>query len=231
MPRIQLDGHPMQRLVSAVRVALDCPSAQVLEWDERAIEYRVYYEGRTLTRVSGTAHCEGADRAWSLVRKRSATSREAHAYAAPWLASPGFRPATCYIAAGRRALAGGSFSTTTRIGGRSRRSSSRRRHSAASTARPRRAASRRAVAEPGLDRQASGSPALARRPAEHRAQSALREMLDGLPQTICHHDAAKANLFPSAIASTTWWRSTGRAWVGARSRRPRHTRRGHDAPR
>jgi hypothetical protein len=206
----------MQGLVTAVGSMLGCTSPELNGWDEETIHYRAYLPARTLARLSGTARCDGAWRDWSLVRKTGAPAREVCAYGAEWLGAAGFRPARCYLADGNvlwlehvrdrydgrwpleafeaAAAALGSFN------------------------------GRFLVSPPPDEHWLSRDwiekhqdlPALSVRPSEQRVQVTLRGTLDSLPQTVCHHDAAQANLFltDEGVVAIDW-EGTGWGAVGA----------------
>ena len=95
------------QLLDAVKAALDCTSAVLLDFRAESISYRVYRQGRSLTRFSGTAECAGVNSDWSIVRKTGINDREAHAYRASWLNVPAFRAASTSIARRGYAAAAG----------------------------------------------------------------------------------------------------------------------------
>jgi hypothetical protein len=187
--------HSMPTLLSVVRSVTDCPSAQLIAWDERPVEYSVYLPGRALVRISGTARCGDSVLNWSVVRKTGAPAREVRAYEAAWLAAAGFRPATCYLGDGNQLWLedlSDRYGHRWPLEGFEAAAAALGRFNGAHLMTP-------PEDEAWLSRdwieKHQDPPALARRPADLPVQSALRRALTALPQTICHHDAAQANLF------------------------------------
>jgi hypothetical protein len=206
----------MEHIHAAARTALGCPSAEIVEWEAKPIEYRVYLPGRSLTRVSGTARCDGRDCSWSTVRKSGASPREILAYNARWLDVAGFRAARSYVAesaelwledlsdahAHRWPLA--AFRVASRALGR---------FNGSHLVSPPR--DETWLSRDWIDKHQERA-ALELRPSEHRVQSSLRQTLLALPQTICHHDAAQANLFIVAGEVVAIdWEGVGWGAVGA----------------
>ena len=197
-------GEPLR---SVVRSTLDSPSAEIVESREEEIEYPVYLPDRRLTRFSGTARSGGVERSWSVVRKSGAPERERLVCAAAWLDVPGFRRARCHRVSGdelwledlsdryehRWPLEAFELAAAAlgRFNGRHLISPP---------------ADEAWLSRDWIDKH-QDLPALARQPAEERAaQAFLRELLDSQPQTICHHDAAPANLFilSDGVAAIDW---------------------------
>jgi hypothetical protein len=205
----------MQPLLAVVRSVLDCPSAELSVWKEQPIDYQVFFADRRIDRVSGKAYCAGSERTWSVVRKSGAADREVQAYAASWLKATGFRPATCYLADGNRIWLedlADRYEHRWPLEGFDAAASALGRFNGAHLLAP--PADKFWLSRDWMDKH-QDLPALARRPAEFRVQSALRQVLAALPQTICHHDAAQANLFlvGSEVVAIDWegvgWGSLG----------------------
>lgn len=211
------DVNDLDPPLSVVRSILDCPSATLVEARAQTIEYRVYLPGRRLARFSGTARCGGVERSWSVIRKGGAPEREVHAYAASWLDAPGFRRARC--------LGGGSdelwledlsdrYGHPWLLDAFEFAAAALGRFNGSHLISP-------PADEPWLSRdwidKHQDLPALARRPHEERAgQASLRATLGALPQTICHHDAAQANLFITGNDVVAIdWEGVGWGAVGA----------------